>query len=120
MQVAYTEALEIWKGIGDDREIANAYYNLSFAYAVGEDGPFRGSDPDHIGERYLEAALSAFRRIGDHRGEANALWGLGTLRYFAGAEAGGESEFRAALGTVPRRGRPDDGGVGAPHARVGA
>jgi predicted ATPase/class 3 adenylate cyclase len=97
MQVAYTEALEIWKDLGDDREIANAYYNLSFSYAVGENGPFQGSDADHIGEGYLEAALAAFRQIGDHRGEANALWGLGTLRYFQGSETGGEAEFRAAL-----------------------
>jgi len=97
MQVAYTEAAEIWKELGDDREIANAYYNLSFSYAVGENGPFQGSDPEHRGEGYLEAALAAFRRIGDHRGEANALWGLGTLRYFAGSETGGEPEFREAL-----------------------
>ncbi len=97
MQVAYTEALEIWKGIGDERELANAYYNVSFSFAVGEHGPFQGSDPEHIGEGYLESALTLFRHIGDKRGEANALWGLGTLRYFEGTELGGEEEFRAAL-----------------------
>ncbi len=98
MQAVYLEALEIWQGIGDEREIANAYYNASFGYSVGEEGPFRGSDPDHIGEGYLEQALSAFRRIGDHRGEANVLWGLGTLRYFSGVDdAAGEVEFRSAL-----------------------
>jgi predicted ATPase/class 3 adenylate cyclase len=97
MQQAYTEALEIWQGIGEDRELANAYYNLSFSYAVGEDGPFRGNDPDRIGEGLLEQALAAFRRVGDPHGEANALWGLGTLHYFQGAETGGEAEFREAL-----------------------
>jgi predicted ATPase len=100
MRVAYAEALEIWKGLDDDRELANAYYNLSFSYAVGEEGPFRGSDPDGVGEGYLRHALEAFRRIGDHRGEANVLWGLGTLYYFRGTDSGGtggEDEFREAL-----------------------
>ncbi|HYH94134.1 MAG TPA: hypothetical protein VD763_13310, partial [Candidatus Saccharimonadales bacterium] len=98
MQVVYTEAVELWKALDDDRELANAYYNLSFSYAVGEAGPFQGSDPERIGEGYLESALAAFRRIGDRRGEANALWGLGTLRYFEGTEpTNGEAEFRAAL-----------------------
>jgi tetratricopeptide (TPR) repeat protein len=97
MQVVYTEALDLWKQLDDEREIANAYYNLSFSYAVGEDGPFRGNDPEHLGQTYLQAALEAFRRIGDHRGEANALWGLGTLTYFQGAADGGEEDFRAAL-----------------------
>ena len=97
MQTAYAEALEIWKGLDDDRELANAYYNLSFSFAVGENGPFQGNDPDRLGEGYLESALTLYRRIGDHRGEANALWGLGTLRYFEGTESGGEEEFREAL-----------------------
>ena len=98
MQVVYTEAVAIWEAIGDDdRELANAYYNLSFSYAVGEDGPFRGSDPEGIGKGYLKSALDAYTRIDDAHGQANTLWGLGTLNYFQGSEDGGEPEFRQAL-----------------------
>ena len=77
MRGYYEEAVAIWEGIGDDRELANAYYNASFSYALGPDGTFGAGDPDGEGEGYVESALEAFRRIGDARGEANALWGLG-------------------------------------------
>jgi predicted ATPase/class 3 adenylate cyclase len=97
MRACYEEALGIWQGIGDDRELANAYYNVSFSYALGPDGTFGTGDPEGKGEAYTLAALEAFRKIGDERGEANALWGLGTLRYFKDAEDGGEAEFRQAL-----------------------
>ena len=30
----YQEALELWLAIGDEAEIANAYYNASFSFAV--------------------------------------------------------------------------------------
>ena len=63
----------------------------------GRTGRSRATIPTAWVRRYLEPALAAFRRIGDHRGEANALWGLGTLRYFQGTESGGEEEFREAL-----------------------
>ena len=79
----YTEALELWLAIGDEAEIANAYYNASFQYAVPD--PLGGRaqvDVDRQGLGYLEKARDLFRRIGDQRGEANALWGLGNYRYF--------------------------------------
>ena len=34
----YQEALDLWLAIGDEAEIANAYYNASFMYAVSPDG----------------------------------------------------------------------------------
>ncbi len=97
MLVHYEEAVEIWEGIGDDRELANAYYNASFSYALGPDGKFGAGDPEGKGEGYVRSALEAFRRIGDARGEANALWGLGTMHYFQGDFATSEAENRAAL-----------------------
>ena len=34
MTERYREALELWLSIGDEAEIANAYYNASFEFAV--------------------------------------------------------------------------------------
>ncbi len=98
MRGYYEEAVAIWEGIGDDRELANAYYNASFSYALGPDGKFGAGDPDGRGEGYVRSALEAFRRIGDARGEANALWGLGTMHYFQGDFTASEQENRTALG----------------------
>ena len=97
MREYYEEALRIWEDIDDDGELANAYYNVSFSYALGPDGTFGTGDLEGKGEAYTRQALEAFRKIGDERGEANALWGLGTLIYFSDDETGGEPEFRQAL-----------------------
>ena len=35
--VAYTEAVEIWRSLGDRSELANALYNYSFVFSVPED-----------------------------------------------------------------------------------
>ena len=80
MTPRYQEALEIWKTLGDEAELANAYYNASFTYAVspiGEAGDT--ADPDHIGLRYLEQARDIFRRIGDRRGEGQCRLGTRQL-----------------------------------------
>jgi predicted ATPase/class 3 adenylate cyclase len=97
MREYYEEALRIWEDIHDDRELANAYYNVSFSYALGPDGTFGTGDLEGKGEAYTRQALEAYRKIGDERGEANALWGLGTLLYFSDDATGGEPEFRYAL-----------------------
>ena len=38
--------------------------------------------PIETGLAYLETARDIYHRIGDRRGEANALWGLGNYHYF--------------------------------------
>ncbi len=102
----YEEALAIWLEIGDDRELANAYYNAAFIYAMtqGPDGRLVGApDPDNDhGVEYIEHALELYRRIGDERGEANALWALGNRRYFHSQGDLGVTQFREAL-TIFRR-----------------
>ncbi len=83
MSPCYTEALELWLAIGDQAEIANAYYNASFQFAVPD--PLGGRawvDADRIGLSYLEKSRDIYHQLGDKRGEANALWGLGNYRYF--------------------------------------
>ncbi len=99
MTACYREALELWLEIGDDAEIANAYYNASFEFAVPAETD--RTDPDSVTERtgreYIERARDIYRRIGDRRGEANALWALGNSLYFRARPGNGEDEFRQAL-----------------------
>jgi len=83
MAPCYSEALELWLAIGDQAEIANAYYNASFQYAVPDQVAGRALvDEDRIGLAYLQKARDIYHELGDARGEANALWGLGNYRYF--------------------------------------
>ena len=81
----YAEALAIWQSIGDEAEIANAYYNASFPYAVART-PTQGRDATRTRTGSACAisrrARDIYHRIGDERGEANALWGIGNYHYF--------------------------------------
>jgi predicted ATPase/class 3 adenylate cyclase len=99
MAAAYREAVEIWRSIGDKREIANALYNVSFAFAVSPNprSDPRDADPEGEGRRAQEEALALFREVGDARGQANVLWGIGNRDYFATAGDHGEARFREAL-----------------------
>jgi predicted ATPase len=98
MGVCYDEALELWLAIGDEAEIANAYYNASFRFAVPEDAhPAASPDPEGKGMLYIERARDLFRKLGDRRGEANALWGLANYRYFRRYPGFGVHEAREAL-----------------------
>jgi len=97
MAPRYREALEIWQTLDDEAELANAYYNASFTYSTNVGfGPSEG-DNDQTGLLYLERARDTFRRLGDRRGEANALWGLGNYRYFRKFPGNGEEQFRETL-----------------------
>ena len=90
----YQEALEVSLANGDEAEIANAYYNASFAFAV----PDRiEADPDEVGLGYIEQARERYHRLGDLRGEANALWALGNYHYFRNQHGNGIEQFRLAL-----------------------
>ena len=61
----YEEALVLWESIGDDHELANAYYNASFRFAVPlTTGTGIDSDPEKIGLGYLERAREIFHRLG--------------------------------------------------------
>jgi predicted ATPase/class 3 adenylate cyclase len=92
----YREALAIWLTLGDDAEIANAYYNASFAFVPeSADGP--DPDPDGVGLGYIEEARRRFHQLGDLRGEANALWALGNYDYFRNRLGNGIDQFRRAL-----------------------
>jgi predicted ATPase/class 3 adenylate cyclase len=99
MRVAYTEAVELWRALGDRSELANALYNRSFVFSVPEDpsAPEGDLDPEGEGDRNLAEALAIYRELGDRRGEGNVLWGMGNKKYFTDADDGGVTEFQAAL-----------------------
>ncbi len=99
MGACYEEALASWLAIGDEAEIANAYYNASFQYAVPGDGEAADGrfDMETTGMTYIERARDLFHKVGDRRGEANALWALGNYRYFRRQPGFGVDESRAAL-----------------------
>ena len=99
MKPAYAEALAIWRELGDRAEIANALYNYSFAFAVSPD-PTKAStqtEPDPEGVAAQTEAYAIFREIGDVRGQANVVWGMGNAVYFQTTGDQGEARFREAL-----------------------
>jgi predicted ATPase/class 3 adenylate cyclase len=100
MRLHYEEALAIWLEIGDERELANAYYNAAFIYAINADvmtGAAAVADPEGLGLKYIQEARRLFYSVGDERGEANALWALGNYAYFREQPGSGEDQFREAL-----------------------
>jgi predicted ATPase/class 3 adenylate cyclase len=99
MRPTYEEAVELWRSLADRSELANALYNYSFVFSVPEEPGDRATelDPDGKGLRALDEALALYRELGDERGEANVLWGMGNRKYFNEASDAGVPEFRAAL-----------------------
>ena len=95
----YEEALSIWQTLGDEAELANAYYNAAFTLAVPASSEASGpdSDPDRVGLHSFELARDMFHRIGDLRGEANAVWGIGNYHYFRNYPGNGAEHFRQTL-----------------------
>jgi predicted ATPase len=118
---AYSEALEIWRELGDQKEIANALYNHSFSYAVNVTA---NPEEERKGREEVEEALRIYREIGDERGEANVLWGIGNYEYFRGGAAAGVPSFEQALEIFRRVGdRTMEAWTlhmtGSSHVRVG-
>ena len=97
MKERYKEALDLWLALGDEAEIANAYYNGSFSFAMPDSAGGADPDPDRIGLGYIEQARERFHRLGDLRGEANSLWALGNYHYFQNHIGNGIDQFRQAL-----------------------
>jgi non-specific serine/threonine protein kinase len=97
MEPSYREALAIWRGLDDPRELANALYNASFTYAVEGVRDPEHADESEEGLRLMEEARDLYRRLGDDHGYANAIWGMGNRRYFRNEGDRGVDSFREAL-----------------------
>ena len=106
MRAPYAEAVELWRAVGDRRELANALYNYAFCFSVQ---PGTGTEPKPIdptgeGHRALDQALALYRELGDEAGQANVLWGIGNLHYFSGEFEASAAEFEEALPLQRRAG----------------
>ncbi len=77
---AYETALGLWRQIGDESEVANALYNLSFTYSMATDSV---ADDRRMAMDILDEALAIYRSLSDDRGMANVLWARGIQAYFA-------------------------------------
>ena len=118
---ATSEALAIWEALGDEAELANAYYNASFTYRRRpghRPGDRADPDPDRIGLSYLETGarhLPPDRRLRGAR--RTPCGGSATTTTSEATRATAWSEFRETLDHVPSGRRPDHGGVEPAHAR---
>jgi predicted ATPase/class 3 adenylate cyclase len=98
MRTAYREAAELWRADGNRGELANALYNLSFCFTVPVNPHDAGNtDPDGIGLAALQEALDLYRALGDERGQANVLWGIGNREYFLNDPSAGVVALAEAL-----------------------
>ncbi len=99
MRVAYEEAVELWRADGNRAELANALYNYSFCFSVPvnpREAPGRRG-PRGVGLALLDEALDLYRALGDERGQANVLWGMGNRQYFRTDPDAGVAEMTEAL-----------------------
>jgi predicted ATPase/class 3 adenylate cyclase len=99
MRSAYSEAVELWRAIGDKAELANALYNYTFVFSVPEDpnAPPEDLDPDGEGQRASAEAFALYEELGDERGQGNVLWGRGNRKYFSEGPDAGLEDFLSAL-----------------------
>jgi predicted ATPase/class 3 adenylate cyclase len=96
-EACYAEALELWRQIGDRREIANALYNRAYAEAAWIMGGAGGAADAPSARTMLEEALAIYRELGDVAGEGNILWALGSFHFFANEMPEAEATYREAL-----------------------
>ena len=68
----YGQALELWRALNDDRELANALYN--YGLAVGFD-----ASSSQAALRVLEESREIYTRLDDVAGLADTAWGIGNL-----------------------------------------
>jgi tetratricopeptide (TPR) repeat protein len=90
----YEAALEIWRAEGDRTEIANALYNLSFVFTMDV---MVDEHERSAARAIIDEALALNRELGNERGTADALWGLGILHYFANDNVAAAEALEQAL-----------------------
>jgi len=80
-RVWYQEGLGLARASGDDRRIANALYNLAFAYALTR-------EDQAAAQKVVTEVLEISRRLGDEALVARSLWALANTKYFFGEVEG--------------------------------
>jgi len=95
---AYGEALVVARGIGDEREIARALYNLAFPTGLSEN--WDQARPE--GFELMEQSLAIGRRLGDPWTIGSALWGIGVLYWTKSEPVNALPYFDEALTLFPQ------------------
>ena len=93
----YDEQLRLWRELGDKRELANALYNRAYADMIDVMNGKVAPPEDERDEPLLDEALAIYRELGDVGGEANLLWALGSVYFFAASAGVAERWYRQAL-----------------------
>lgn len=93
----YEAALEIWRTLGDRREIANALYNLGSSEVSTLMAGSADAETWKRARANLDEALENYEAIGDRLGQGNVLWGIGGLYYFASDSAEAERWYVRSL-----------------------
>jgi predicted ATPase/class 3 adenylate cyclase len=88
--VFYEEALSIARERGVPAEVAQATFDLAFAYVMPRTEMVRASE-------LVEESLSAFQGLGDEAGVLRAQWARGTVHWFREEWPEAASDFEASL-----------------------
>ena len=106
----YEEALQLVREFGDDTEIANASYNLTFPVGYGGDWD--------EGLARADEARELFEKLGDEAGVAKALWAWGVVAHGAGRDQEAREAYERAIPIFERLG--DHFGLAWAHRQLGA
>ena len=87
----YEKCLSIHRELGDEAGVANDLYNLVFTRIVGliERAETEEGERDADWARgLLDESLDIYRRLGDERGIAKVMWGIGSVEFIFKPEVG--------------------------------
>ena len=113
----YEAALAIWREIGDEREIANAAYNLSFCFTMG-DRPGAAARRPRAGRRAARRGARDLPPARRRAGRGERVLGHRHPALLRARQRGRGAGVRVGPGPVPAARRPDPGGVVAAPARA--
>ena len=99
MTPRYEEALEIWQTLGDEAELANAYYNASFTYAVTPSRRAGATTPTRTRSACATSSRRATSSAGSATGGARAMpsGASATTSTSGDARATASTQFRETL-----------------------
>jgi len=102
----YAAAVEVARELGDEREVAEALYNLNFARRPSSDADEWVAQIGEEDTSLVDEALAIWTRLGDELGVARALWALGEHYAYRGEFEQAEEATTRALVIFEREGDP--------------
>ena len=98
----YQAAAEEARRLGDDRELANALYNLGFAPTASTGVEEWSRSIAESGTRLAREALEIFQRLGDDGGSARCQWAIGMGHLYGDDAVGAVPVLTEAIGAFER------------------